>query len=292
MNNQTIAESELVLHPDGSIYHLHLHPHQIADTIITVGDPARVEQISKHFDSVQHKVQYREFITHTGYLNNKQLTVISTGISTDNIDIVMNELDDLANIDLQKREVKGEKKSLEIIRLGTSGALDENVPVESVIISEIGIGLDGLLHFYEHENSIQETVYLEAFNNHIRPHFSDVKPYIASADESLLQKFEQHYKRGTTVTAAGFYAPQGRCLRAAGRFPNMTEVLHSFRHKHFRVTNLEMETSALYGMAKIMGHRCLSINVILANRINHTFSNDPKGAVERAVGEVLELLTT
>lgn len=292
MTTEKIAESELVVHPDGSIYHLHLLPEQIADTVIVVGDPSRVEQISRHFDNVQHKVQYREFITHTGYLNNKRLSVVSTGISTDNIDIVFNELDALVNIDLKTREVRNEKRSLEIIRLGTSGAINEETPVESVIVSEIGIGMDGLLNFYEQQNSIQETVYLEAFNAHIKPHFNGVKPYIATADTALLEKFEQHYKRGTTLTAAGFYGPQGRILRARGEFSNFIEVMNSFRHKHFRITNLEMETAAIYGLGKILGHRCVSLNVILANRVTHQFSSDPKKAVEKVIDEVLDIITT
>ncbi|MFN8286189.1 MAG: nucleoside phosphorylase [Chitinophagales bacterium] len=289
---EQIAESELVLHPDGSIYHLHLHPEQIADTIILVGDPSRVEQISRHFDNVQERVQYREFITHTGHLNNKRLSVVSTGISTDNIDITLNELDALVNIDLKTREVRSEKRSLEIIRLGTSGAVNEEIPIESVIVSETGIGLDGLLNFYEHQNSIQETVYLEAFNAHIKKHFNGVKPYIASGDERLLEKFEKRYKRGTTLTASGFYGPQGRTLRAKGEFPNFIEVMNNFRHKHFRITNLEMETAAIYGLGKILGHRCASLNVILANRVTHEFSSDPKRAVEKVIDEVLEIITT
>lgn len=292
MEEKIIPESELVVNEDGSIYHLHLLPQQIAETILLVGDPSRVEMVSRHFDSLQHKIHYREFITHTGVLNNKPLTVISTGIGTDNIDIVMNELDALVNIDLKTRKIKNEKTSLKIIRVGTSGAVDENIPVDSVLISETAIGMDSLLHFYEYENTIHETVYLEAFSNHIRPFLPDNKPYIAFAGERLVGHFENHFAKGTTITACGFYAPQGRILRAKNSFPGFIEVINKFRHKHFRITNLEMESAAIYGLGKILGHQCISVNAILANRINHTFSKNPKRAVERMIDQVLELLTT
>lgn len=291
MSLNRIPDSELVLQSDGSVYHLHLQPHQIASTIITVGDPARVADVSKHFDTIQHKVQYREFITHTGYFNNKHLTVLSTGIGTDNIDIVMNELDALANIDLSTRTIKEEKTSLDIIRLGTSGSVDENIPIESLVVSEYGIGMDGLLNFYTHENTIQETVYLEAFTNHIRPYFKEVKPYIAPASDELLKKFDSGFIHGTTLTACGFYAPQGRILRAQREFPNFVQTIHSFRHKHFRITNLEMETAGIYGLGRILGHRCLSINVILANRVTGEFSTQPKHATDKMIEQCLEIIT-
>lgn len=287
----TIAESELILNPDGSVYHLHLKPHEIADTIITVGDPDRVETVSKHFDSIQHKVQHREFVTHTGYLNNKRLTVISTGIGTDNVDIVFNELDALVNIDFATRTVKEGLTQLDIIRVGTSGSVDENIDIDTILISENAIGMDGLLNFYEHENTIQETVYLEAFASHINSHFKNEKPYIASAGESLLRKFEEHYPKGTTITACGFYAPQGRRLRLAQEFPNFIEIVNRFRHKHFRITNLEMETAGIYGLGKLLGHNCLSVNAILANRINQTFSGNPDKIVGKMIEEALEIVT-
>lgn len=285
------SDSELIINPDGSIYHLHLRPEQIADTIITVGDPGRVEEVSKYFDSVQHKVKYREFITHTGYLNNKHLTVISTGIGTDNIDIVMNELDALANIDFGSRMVKKELRSLDIIRVGTSGSVSEEIGVDEIVVSENAIGMDGLLNYYEHENSIQETVYLEAFYSHVSPYFKEVRPYIATANEHLLSYFEEDFKKGTTFTACGFYAPQGRMLRGKRTFPDFVRVINSFRHKHFRVTNLEMETAGIYGMGKLLGHRCLSVNAILADRTNNLFSSDPKKVVDRMIEKVLERVT-
>ncbi len=289
---ERIAESELVINPDGGIYHLHLKPHEIADTVITVGDPDRVAAVSKHFDSIQHKVQHREFITHTGYLNNKRISVIGTGIGTDNIDIVLNEIDALVNIDFATRTVKDSLTQLDIIRVGTSGSVNEEINVDTILVSENGIGMDGLMSFYTFENTIQETVYIEAFASHIKTHFSNIKPYIASASESLLHKFESHYPKGTTLTACGFYAPQGRQLRLQREFPNFIEVINSFRHKHFRITNLEMETSAIYGMGKLMGHNCLSVNAILANRIHHQFSSNPNKIVGKMIEEVLEIITS
>jgi len=287
-----IPESELIINPDGGIYHLHLKPHEISDVIITVGDPGRVTEVSRHFDSIQHKVQHREFLTHTGFLNNKRLTVISTGIGTDNIDIVMNELDALANIDFKTRMVKEELSSLQIIRMGTSGSVSDEVLMDSIMISEIAIGMDGLMNFYEFENTIQETVYLEAFINHIKPHFKEVKPYIAGADSTLLERFEKHFMKGTTVTACGFYAPQGRTLRAKNEFKNFTTVINKFRHTHFHISNLEMETAGIYGFGKILGHRCLSINAILADRIHQTFSSNPQRIIDKMIQESLEIITT
>lgn len=292
MDNERIGESELIINPDGSIYHLHLRPEQLAETVITVGDPARVAEVSKHFDTIQHVVQYREFLTHTGVMNNKPITVLSTGMGTDNIDIVMNELDALVNVDFEKRKAKEAKTRLDIIRVGTSGTVSEDIGLDTILISEVAIGMDGLLNYYEYEDSIWETVYLEAFTNHLKPHFAGVMPYIASASESLLQKFEPHFVKGTTITACGFYAPQGRMVRAQRSFPNFVEVINKFRHKHFRITNLEMETSGIYGMGKVLGHNCLSVNAILADRINQTFSADPKKLVAGMIEQVLEIATT
>jgi uridine phosphorylase len=289
---QTFPESELIINPDGSIYHLHLTPEQIADTIITVGDPGRVEEVSKHFDHIQHKVKYREFITHTGYLNNKQLTVISTGIGTDNIDIVINELDALANINFSTRTIKQELKSLEIIRVGTSGSVSDEIGIDEIIVSENAIGMDGLLNYYEHENTIQETLYFEAFFSHIRPYFKEVKPYIATAGKNLLNRFEPHFKKGTTLTACGFYAPQGRMLRGVRTFPDFSKVISAFRHKHFRITNLEMETAGIYGLGKVLGHQCLSVNAILADRVNNKFSTEPQKVVNKMIEQVLEIVTS
>ncbi len=289
---ERIHESELIINSDGSVYHLHLKPHEIADTIITVGDPDRVESVSRHFDTIQHKVKHREFVTHTGYLNNKRLSVISTGIGTDNIDIVFNELDALVNIDFATRTIKEELTPLDIIRVGTSGSVNEEINVDTILISETGIGMDGLMNFYTYENTIHETIYLEAFTCYINNYFKGTKPYIASAGEHLLLKFESRYPKGTTITANGFYAPQGRRLRLQQEFPDIIEVINKFRHKHFRITNLEMETAGIYGLGKLMGHNCLSVNAILANRIHHKFSSEPAKVVGKMIEEVLEIVTS
>ncbi|MBP6731236.1 MAG: nucleoside phosphorylase [Chitinophagales bacterium] len=289
---ERVAESELIINADGSVYHLELKPHELAETIITVGDPDRVETVSKYFDSIQHKVQHREFVTHTGYLNNKRLSVISTGIGTDNIDIVFNELDALANIDFKTRQVKDVLTQLDIIRVGTSGSVNEEIDIDTILISEIGIGMDGLLNFYVHENTIQETVYLEAFTNYIKPHIKQVSPYIATGSEKLIQKFESIYPKGTTITANGFFAPQGRRLRLQPEFLNFIDLVNKFRHKHFRITNLEMETAGIYGLGKLLGHNCLSVNAILANRIKQTFSANPAIVVEKMIEQTLEIITT
>lgn len=289
---QPIPESELIINPDGSIYHLQLRPEQIADTIITVGDPDRVNDVSKHFDIIQHRVKHREFVTHTGYLNNKHISVISTGIGTDNVDIVLNELDALVNIDFATRTIKSAHTSLQIIRLGTSGSVDESLPVDSYVVSENAIGMDGLMNFYDMPNSIQETVYLEAFANYMKPHFKEVKPYFASGSTELMARFENHFRKGTTITATGFYAPQGRVLRAQKSFENFIPLINAFRHKHYRITNLEMETAGIYGLGKILGHRCIGVSAILANRIHGEFSRQPQATVNRLIEQVLEIVTT
>lgn len=292
MEKRIIPDSQLIVNADGSIYHLHLQPHQIAETIITVGDPGRVVEVSKHFDSIQHKVAYREFVTHTGYLNNKHLTVISTGIGTDNIDIVLNELDALVNIDLQKRTVKDELTSLNLVRIGTSGSLREEVAIDSILLSENAIGMDGLMGFYDFQNTIQETILVEAFQSYIKPHFNFIKAYIASADEALLQQFESLGVKGTTLTATGFYAPQGRSLRTQNEIPDLVSLLHKFHHPLYSISNLEMETAGIYGLGKVLRHRCLSINAILANRIRNEFSVDPQKIVDKMIKDTLEILVS
>ena len=290
--NSLIQDSELILNSDGSIYHLQLKPDEVAETIITVGDPERVAHVSKHFDSIQHKVQHREFITHTGYLNNKRLTVLSTGMGTDNIDIALTELDALVNIDFTKRIPKQNLTSLNIIRLGTSGSVNAEVDIDTILISEFAIGLDGLLNYYKVENSIEEIMYLEAFSNYLKQYFNSVKPYITSASNSLLKKFETKYPKGTTLTACGFFAPQGRKVRLESEFPDFIKVIQNFHYQNFRISNLEMETAGIYGLGKLLGHNCLSVNAIIANRINQTFSINPQMIVDKMIGEALEIITT
>jgi uridine phosphorylase len=286
-----IPDSELIINPDGSIYHLQLRPDQVADTIITVGDPDRVAEVSRHFDSIQHRAQHREFVTHTGMLGARQITVVSTGIGTDNIDIVFNELDALVNIDFATRTIKKEIRSLDIIRLGTSGAVSEEVELESILLSSAGIGLDSLMAYYRQDHHRSERELQDAFEKHIADILPHVRPYVAMGDESLLSKFGSMGQRGITVTAPGFYAPQGRCLRSANQTNDLVSLFHSFRHADMRITNLEMETAGIYALGKHLGHRCLSVNAILAHRIKNTFSTNPALVVDKMIKNALEILS-
>jgi uridine phosphorylase len=285
-----IPDSELILNPDGSTYHLCLRPEQLADTIITVGDPRRVAEVSRHFDRIEHRVQDREFHTHTGMLGLKRLSVISTGIGTDNIDIVFNELDALANIDLKTRTIKKDITSLSIIRLGTSGAVSEDIPLDSIVMSEADIGLDNLMAFYRQSNSIQETLLAEAFLSHIHLTFPTLHPYAASADNELLDRFEKLGKKGLTVTAPGFFGPQGRQLRTVNHSDDLIGLIHRFRHLNYRVTNLEMETAGMYALGAHLGHRCLSVSAIIVHRIFNTFSSDPQKTIDSMIVKALDIL--
>lgn len=285
-------ESELVLNPDGSVYHLHLRTEDVADTIIAVGDPDRVEKVSKYFDRIELIRKKREFITHTGYIGNKRLSVISSGIGTDNVEILMNELDTLVNIDLETRTEKPDKTRLKIIRLGTSGCLQADVPIDSILVSEYGIGLDGLNDFYVSSESEQE----KGFCLQLQKALSlRLLPYAASASAPLLKHFENELKggwfRGITLTCPGFYAPQGRKLRFNTRVADFIAQLQSFRFDGQRLTNFEMETAGYYLFGKLLGHDMLSISAILANRVTHQFSKEPEKGVERMIETVLERIT-
>ncbi len=283
-----IAHSELILNADGSIYHLNLLPEDIATTIITVGDPERVKKVSKYFDTIRFKKEKREFVTHTGTLQGKEITVISTGIGTDNIDIVFNELDALVNIDFKTREVKDTLTSLDIIRIGTSGSIQEDVDVDDFLISEYGIGFDSLLHFYESE-AIQEHSMQEALVKHTNWYHKKSAPYIVSCDNDLAQKlYSNKTHLGVTATNVGFYGPQSRKLRLPVQDAFLNEKLASFSFNNKRITNLEMETAGIYGMAKLLGHRAVSMNCILANRPKGTFSRKPKEAVDKLIQYTLE----
>jgi uridine phosphorylase len=279
-----IEESELIINNRGAIYHLDLRPEELASTVITVGDPGRVGTVSKHFDSVTIKREHREFVTHTGRIGSKEISVVSTGIGPDNIDIVFNELDALANIDFNSRTVNPQLKSLNIIRLGTSGALQKDIAVDSFVASTHVIGLDNLLHFYQQENNNEEESILEAFVNHTGAN----APYIASAGIAVLKHFVHGYHQGITVTCPGFYGPQGRVLRLRLKYPDLIDQLTSFGHGNHRVTNFEMETSAIYGLGKLLGHQCLSISAIVANRVEKKFSSDGNAAVEKMIVQSLE----
>ncbi len=286
-----IAESELILNPDGSVYHLNLLPEQLADTIITVGDPDRVPKVSKYFDSIEHKSQKREIVTHTGFLNGKRITCLSTGMGTDNIDIVMNELDALANINLEERTIKNEHKSLNILRIGTSGSLQAEIPVDSFVVSSHGMGLDGLLYFYENSKSVREIDLEEAFLTQINWDSEKPKPYCVSGSQKLfnLLHSEKTYT-GITATASGFYGPQGRVLRLKPTSLTLNEELAAFQHNGHKISNFEMETSALYGLGKLMGHEMLSVNCIIANRPLKQFSKDAYTQIDKLIQYVLAKL--
>jgi len=283
-----IGNSELIVTAKETIYHLDLAPEFLADTIITVGDPDRVAGVSQYFDRIEHKAAHREFITHTGYVGSKRISVVSTGIGPDNIDIVLNELDALANIDLRTRMPKADKRSLTIIRMGTSGALQADIPVDSLVTSSFAIGLDNLLHYYQHSNNTEETYILNEFQQHTGLTGKPVWPYIAEGSVRLLNHFSQGYTSGITVTCPGFYGPQGRVLRGPIAFPNLIDALGSFESRGHRITNFEMETSAIYGLGRILGHHCLSLNAVIANRVTQQFSSDAKSTVENLIKTALE----
>lgn len=287
-----IAESELVLNPDGSIYHLKLHPNELAHDIIVVGDPGRVPTISRHFDRIEVQRQNREICTHTGTIGNKRLTVLSTGMGTDNIDIVINELDALVNIDLSLREAKPEHTKLNIIRLGTSGALQADIPVDSTVISTHGIGIDGMLYYYKDLKKIYDKAMTEAFIDQCQWDNNFPTPYAVAASDKLFRLFatEEHLS-GITATAPGFYGPQGRKLRLDTAHPDLNQAIADFSFEGKRIVNFEMETSALYGLGKLLGHDTLTICAIIANRVSKTYSKDYHSIVEKLVISVLEKLS-
>lgn len=286
----TIAESELILNARGAVYHLDVRPEELAQTVITVGDPGRVNAVSKHFDRIEGTYQHREFVTHTGYIGEKRISVVSTGIGTDNIDIVLNELDALANIDFGTRTVKETPVSLRIIRLGTSGSLQENIPVDSFVVSSHGLGLDNLLPFYSYHNTPEELQLLEAFRGQIRLQPSAARPYLIEASAELLARFTDGFHTGITVTCPGFYAPQGRVLRGALSHPDLIDQLTGFNFENRHITNFEMETAGIYGLGRVLGHECLSISTIVANRITKEFSSDGNAAVERMIAKAMEII--
>ena len=289
-NFQAIGNSELIITDRGTIYHLDLAPQHIAHTIITVGDPDRVKEVSKYFDRITHQAQHREFVTHTGYIGNKHISVVSTGIGPDNVDIVLNELDALVNIDFSTRMVKEVKTQLSIIRLGTCGCLQGDIPVDSVIVSSHGLGLDNLMHYYKTENSPEERFILSEFNKHTTLGSGNVLPYVAESAISLRKHFGAGFIHGITVTCPGFYGPQGRVLRMPLAYPNLIDALTTFRCQDNRITNFEMETSALYGLGRIMGHKCLSVSTVVANRVNKTFSANGNKAVDEMIKRSLAVI--
>jgi len=283
-----MKSSELILNPDGSIYHLNLRPENVAQDIILVGDQDRVERISRHFDKIEFSTQKREFKTHTGTLKGKRITVISTGIGPDNIDIVLNELDALVNIDFETRQTKRELTSLNIIRIGTSGSLQSDIPVDNFVASQYGLGLDNMLHSYMIDEICEKDIE-EAFISHTNWDMRKGRPYVIKGSSELLNKFySDKIFKGFTGTAGGFYGAQGRILRLDIQDRELNHKMDSFIHNGTRITNLEMETSAIYGLSKLLGHQALSLNAIVANRANGTFSQNPHKTVDELIAYALE----
>lgn len=284
-----ISETDLILNPDGSVYHLNLLPKHISETIITVGDPSRVYMVSEFFDDVEFEMNKREFITHVGKYKGKRITVISTGIGTDNVEIFFTELDALVNVDLKTREPKARRKKLNVIRIGTSGALQEDIPVGEHLASQYAVGFDNLMSFYnlpmnEYEkqigNDIQSTLKLP------------FTPYVVQGSSDLLNQFGMEMVKGNTITTPGFYAPQGRVVRLPIKYPKLLEDLNYYHHKEsdFWFTNFEMETAGYYALARLLGHEALSVNAIIANRIKNKFAQNPHKVVHHLIEKVLDAI--
>lgn len=282
----------MILNDRGAIYHLDLLPEELGDTIITVGDPFRVKEVSKYFDDIAVRSHHREFVSHTGTLNKKRITVISTGIGTDNVDIVFNELDALVNIDFENRIIRPELRSLDIIRIGTAGSLQADIPVDSFVASTHGLGLDNLLNFYRMDHNEEEKQLLQSFTTQAGLNIQICNPYVSSASASLLKHFVSGFHGGITVTCPGFYGPQGRILRLGIKNPELINNLTRFTFGQHRITNFEMETSAIYGMGKLLGHHCLSLNAIVANRIVKEFSKDSYKLVDELIKKTLDIVST
>ena len=287
------SDSELILHPDGSIYHLNLLPEHVTPIVFTVGDPDRVGEVSKHFDKIEIQRHHREFVTHVGTLRGQRVMVVSTGIGTDNIDIVMTELDALVNIDFTTRKVKAELTPLSIFRIGTSGSIQTDIDVDTLVVSTMAVGLDNLMHFYDASQQPNEFDLADQLADYLESKSEDLvlMPYVFSADKKLLQLFEkEQFTKGITVTSPGFYAPQGRILRGTSTEPNLVKLLNAFKMKNASLTNFEMETAGIYGMARLLGHQAVSISVILANRMTGRFSENPQQAVEKMIEQVLNIV--
>ncbi len=288
MDGQSFAESELVLNDDGSVYHLCLKPHQIADTVFLVGDQGRVARISKHFDTLEFEMSNREFVTHTGRYRGQRFTALSTGIGTDNIDIVINELDAAVNIDLDKRVPKATKRSLNLIRIGTSGALHGDMGVDSCVISTHGLGFDGLIYYYQYQFSEPETSLNDKINSHLNWDSQLAKPYLVAGSSQLIERLGRDMIPGITATATGFYGPQGRQLNLKLKNQQINESLQSFNYEGHRITNFEMETSALYGLGKALGHQCCTCCAIIANRVIRQYSKDHGTTIDGLIKTVLD----
>ena len=280
-----ISQTDLIINPDGSVYHLNLKPQHISETIITVGDPNRVHRVSQYFDGVDFEMNMREFITHIGRYKGKRITVISSGMGTDNVEILMTELDALVNVDLRRRVPKAKSKKLRIIRIGTSGSIQESVRLGSHVMSEYAIGMDPLMYYYNLEQTELESHVSKKLQNTISlPH----QPYCIKASEELIERFRDVTTAGNTVTCHGFYAPQGRSIRVPIKYPNLVDEFTRFHVDDFWLTNLEMETAGYYAMARLLGHEMISLNAIIANRIGNRFSKDPNHVIDSLIRKVLE----
>lgn len=285
-----IPESELILDNRGAIYHLGVRPEEIAETVLLVGDPDRVQKVSQHFDKIEFTFKHREFITHTGWLGSKRISVVSTGIGPDNIDIAMNEIDALANIDFESRTIKDKLTSLNLIRLGTSGSLQQDIPVDTFVAGTHGLGFDNVMHFYNKQNHAEELALIEAFKIHTGLTAGNVLPYIFEGSSNLLQTFSNGYTHGITIGCPGFFGPQGRVLRLGLAYPGLIEKLTHFKMGPHFISNFEMESSAIYGLGRLMGHHCISLNVIVANRVAKQFSADSNKAVESLIEHSLNII--
>ena len=285
-----IPESELIINNRGAVYHLDLRPEELADTVILVGDPERVKKVSKYFDKIEFQLQHREFITHTGYIGNQRISVMSTGIGPDNIDIAINELDALANIDFESRTIKSTIKKLNIIRFGTSGALQADILVDSLVASTHGLGFDNLMNYYDYEKSEDDNNLIASFLQQTQMDTSITMPYVFKGSELLINKFGDDFFKGITVTAPGFYGPQGRELRLKSRSRALIDSLTDFAYNGSRIANFEMESSAIFGLGKLLGHECLSINVVVANRVVQQYSKDSNAAVEKMIEKAIAVI--
>jgi len=287
-----IEESELIINPDGSIFHLHLKPGEIAENVILVGDPGRVDMIASFFDEIDVRRSNREFVSCTGWYNNKRISVVATGIGTDNIDIVLNELDALVNVDFETRTVKAQLTQLNFVRIGTSGSLQQDIPVDTWLLSEKAIGFDGLLNFYANRNDVADAGFEQTFKEALDWNPQLTAPYVMDAGDELIKKLDgPQVVKGVTISAPGFYGPQGRVIRLGLVDANINDKINAFRYNGHQVTNYEMECSAIYGLSALMGHRAATVCVIIANRLAGTYSKDYKSVVKELVKYVLKQLT-
>ena len=286
---RVIEPSELIINPDGTIFHLHMKPEQLADHVILVGDPGRVKMIAGFFDRIESETENREFVSTTGMYGTKRITVLSTGIGTDNIDIVINELDALVNIDLHTRQIKNERKSLSIIRIGTSGGLQGDIPVNAFLASKKAVGFDGLLNFYERREEVSDIAFEESFKSFVQWNKLLPSPYVVEADQDLFNRIvDSEFTPGVTISAPGFYGPQGRELRLKIVDPLINDKIEAFRFGNQRITNYEMECSAIYGLSKLLGHKALTVCIIIANRVSKRANEDYKPVMVKLVQKVLD----